>query len=240
SAQFASKGGDKFRGVDLRRGHDGIPLLRDCAARFECRTAFQHEGGDHVIFVGEVQDFVHSDRPPLVFHGGRYGTVLRREKPEPPPVTAETSLTPDDLIYLVSRAFHQIREQAVAERRRRGWSESEYAILSILGRDEGRTLSEMQAIAPFHGWTVTEEAAQSLERQGLVVRDDAGRLGLTLRGRQTIIEQIAILKSGEADALEDLDPSEVLVLKQLLQRVSRKSQSALEAVLRRTDGQSPI
>ena len=75
SAQFATKGCDKFAGVEFHRGHDGIPLLRACAARFECRTAFQYEGGDHVIFVGEVLEFTHSEKPPLVFHGGRYGMV---------------------------------------------------------------------------------------------------------------------------------------------------------------------
>lgn len=240
SARFASKVGERFRGTAIDRGRDGIPLLRDCAARFECRTAFQYEGGDHVIFVGEVEDFKHSDRPPLVFHGGRYGTMLRADPTEPPPPPAESRLTPDDLIYLVSRAFHQIRKEAVAERRRLGWSEPEYAVLSILGRGEGRTPSEMQAIAPFHDWTVTPEAIASLQRQGLVERDEAGRYHLTPSGREAMVKQIAILKSGEADALEGFDASEARVLKQLLRRISRKSQEELEAVLRRAGVHSPM
>jgi len=90
----------------------------------------------------------------------------------------------------------------------------------------------MQTIAPFHDWIVTPEAVASLEQQGLVGRDEAGGFHLTLPGRQAIIEEIAILKSGEADALEGLDPSEVQVLKQLLRRISRKSQDRLDAVLR--------
>jgi flavin reductase (DIM6/NTAB) family NADH-FMN oxidoreductase RutF len=80
SGQFASKGGDKFAGLSVGRGHDGVPLLLDCTARFECRTAFQHEGGDHVIFVGEVAGFTHSERPPLIFHGGRYGMLIQKDQ----------------------------------------------------------------------------------------------------------------------------------------------------------------
>src|SRR5215213_7611295 len=51
---FAQRGADKFAGIAMRRGHGGVPLLDGCAARFECRTAYRHEGGDHEIFVGEV------------------------------------------------------------------------------------------------------------------------------------------------------------------------------------------
>src|SRR5690606_35997386 len=67
---FAKRGADKFSGLGLERGQSGIPLLTGCGARFQCRTAFQYEGGDHIIFVGEVTDFDYSDREPLLFHRG--------------------------------------------------------------------------------------------------------------------------------------------------------------------------
>ena len=76
SGQFASKGTDRFEGVALSRGPGGIPLLEGCAARFICRTAFEYEGGDHAIFVGQVTDFDHGGGLPLVYHGGRYSRVL--------------------------------------------------------------------------------------------------------------------------------------------------------------------
>src|SRR5262249_1277731 len=60
SARFATRGIDKFAGISCERGSEAIPLLDGCTARFECRTAFQYEGGDHVIFVGEVQNLTHS------------------------------------------------------------------------------------------------------------------------------------------------------------------------------------
>src|SRR5690606_6911667 len=61
SAQFATKGVDRFKGVEFTRSADGVPLLKNFAARFECRTKHRYDGGDHTIFVGEVIDFVRSE-----------------------------------------------------------------------------------------------------------------------------------------------------------------------------------
>jgi flavin reductase (DIM6/NTAB) family NADH-FMN oxidoreductase RutF len=86
SLRFAARGSEKFAGLDLERGVAHIPLLRGCSARFQCRTAFRHEAGDHMIFVGEVADFDHSDRPELLFHRGRYSlAVPKPSSPVPPP-----------------------------------------------------------------------------------------------------------------------------------------------------------
>src|SRR5690349_6258704 len=149
SGRFASKGIDKFASLAVARGRDGIPMLRDCTARFECRTTFQYEGGDHVIFVGEVLDFTHSERPPLVFHGGRYGTVIRREAAQPEAPLSDSSLSPNDLTFHLSRAFFRIRREAMEERRRRGWTEHDYAALSVLGREDGKTVAEIGALSSF-------------------------------------------------------------------------------------------
>ncbi len=246
SGQFASKSGDKFAGLSVGRGHDGVPLLLDCTARFECRTAFQHEGGDHVIFVGEVVGFTHSERSPLIFHGGRYGMLIRKDPthaaPTPAPGT-ESSLSPDDLIYYVSRAFHQIRCDALQERRRRGWTESEYAVLSVLGRADDKTVAEIDAIARFHDWRVFPEAVSTLADRGLVSVEGpvgtASRVRLTSAGRQVIIEIIAVYKATEAEAVAQFDASEIQMLKQLLRRVAEKSERSLQAVLRKQPWDQP-
>lgn len=73
AAQFAAPIEDRFEGVAWSRGGSTVPLFEGCVAWFECRSAFQYEGGDHVIFVGEVVDFGHSDRTPLLYAGGTYG-----------------------------------------------------------------------------------------------------------------------------------------------------------------------
>jgi 3-hydroxy-9,10-secoandrosta-1,3,5(10)-triene-9,17-dione monooxygenase reductase component len=77
SNRFSRTGDDKFAGLAVTRGLGGVPLLEGCAARFECRTSYRHEGGDHLIFVGEVLSFERVEREPLLFHAGRYARATR-------------------------------------------------------------------------------------------------------------------------------------------------------------------
>ena len=75
--RFATRGGDRWRGVTFEAGAGGAPLLHGAAATFECFNRSRYEEGDHVIFVGEVERCAF--RPgasPLLFHGGRYYTEL--------------------------------------------------------------------------------------------------------------------------------------------------------------------
>ena len=85
SLRFAARGSEKFAGLDLERGVADIPLLRGCSARFQCRTVFRHEAGDHMIFVGEVEAFDHSDLPELLFHRGRYSLAVPKPSAPVPP-----------------------------------------------------------------------------------------------------------------------------------------------------------
>ena len=73
--RFATKGADRWSGVDFEEGAGGAPLLRGAAATFECFNRSRYEEGDHVIFVGEVERCVHRpEASPLLFHGGRFYT----------------------------------------------------------------------------------------------------------------------------------------------------------------------
>lgn len=74
--RFARSGGD-FAGIETTSGHGGTPLIAGCAARFECRHAAGHDGGDHLIVVGEVLRLVERDVAPLIYHRGAYGALAR-------------------------------------------------------------------------------------------------------------------------------------------------------------------
>ena len=64
---------ERFKGVAWRAGRSGVPILEGCCAWFEVRNDVQHVGGDHLIFVGQVQEFARdAERLPLIFHAGRY------------------------------------------------------------------------------------------------------------------------------------------------------------------------
>jgi flavin reductase (DIM6/NTAB) family NADH-FMN oxidoreductase RutF len=69
---FAREGLDfDLPGVALNA--EGVPILTECLARFECRRRAVHDGGDHAIVVGEVLRAATRAGAPLVFSAGRYG-----------------------------------------------------------------------------------------------------------------------------------------------------------------------
>jgi flavin reductase (DIM6/NTAB) family NADH-FMN oxidoreductase RutF len=53
----------------------GAPVLRAGVAHFACRTHARHEGGDHLIIVGEVIGFRTDAGAALSFYRGQYGRV---------------------------------------------------------------------------------------------------------------------------------------------------------------------
>jgi len=75
SNAFASGGHDPFVGVSYSEGIGGVPLLDGCAARLECTQSAGHDGGDHLILVGEVLAHHVWDRAPLVYHRGGYAEL---------------------------------------------------------------------------------------------------------------------------------------------------------------------
>ena len=77
SRQFSTPLPDKFSGVEFAEGPGGVPLLSGVNAHFVCRNVRQYDGGDHVILVGEVEDYKYADGEPLVFHSGRYRLATR-------------------------------------------------------------------------------------------------------------------------------------------------------------------
>jgi flavin reductase (DIM6/NTAB) family NADH-FMN oxidoreductase RutF len=70
--RFSRPHADRFAGVAHRAGRGGAPLIEGCAAWLECRHHALHPAGDHMLFIGEVDDCAHRSVPPLLWHGGRY------------------------------------------------------------------------------------------------------------------------------------------------------------------------
>lgn len=69
---FASHLPDKFAGVEYIENSSGLPLLKNALVHLECRLVYAHEGGDHTIFVGEVQAAAAGDGKPLIYFHGAY------------------------------------------------------------------------------------------------------------------------------------------------------------------------
>lgn len=73
---FASRGEDKFGGLDWQPGEHGSPILPDYAACFQCTMEYTYPGGDHMILVGRVTAFDdRGDQEALLYFRGGYHTL---------------------------------------------------------------------------------------------------------------------------------------------------------------------
>jgi flavin reductase (DIM6/NTAB) family NADH-FMN oxidoreductase RutF len=72
STRFARRGEDRFEGVPWNAGHQGVPLIPNVLASFECGFDQLVDAGDHAILLGEVLHAEHRDGRPLVYFGSGY------------------------------------------------------------------------------------------------------------------------------------------------------------------------
>ena len=73
SNRFASKKvEDRFAGTSWSRGELGMPLIDGAICAIECRVQAQLPGGDHTIFVGEVESVRTHEAQPLVYFRSGY------------------------------------------------------------------------------------------------------------------------------------------------------------------------
>jgi len=74
---------ERFAGLVLTQAPAGTPMLADePAAWFECFNRSHYIEGDHIIFVGQVENCYHSDAMPLIYHAGGFDLT---------PVVSETN-----------------------------------------------------------------------------------------------------------------------------------------------------
>ncbi|PUB11683.1 flavin reductase family protein [Paenisporosarcina sp. OV554] len=59
---------------------NGLPHLKNALATFECIPWAEYEGGDHILYVGKVEDFSYSDEEGLLFFRGKF---IKKEMQQP-------------------------------------------------------------------------------------------------------------------------------------------------------------
>jgi flavin reductase (DIM6/NTAB) family NADH-FMN oxidoreductase RutF len=75
SKQFSKTLEDKFAGVEYTEGLGDLPVIQNCVATFECKTIQRTVVGDHVLFLGQVENYIYENRTPLLFCQGNYMQV---------------------------------------------------------------------------------------------------------------------------------------------------------------------
>ncbi|MDM7921798.1 MAG: flavin reductase family protein [Pyrinomonadaceae bacterium] len=75
SERFAAMIPNKFDGVEHSLNEHGLPVLSNCIANLECRVRNIGDGGDHTIFVGEVENVSVNEGDPLVYFRSNYRVI---------------------------------------------------------------------------------------------------------------------------------------------------------------------
>lgn len=77
AAHFAKSDHTRFDNVEYTTSANGVPLLPDTLATFNCRTHEIHDCGDHYVIIGEVNSFKSAEREPLLFFGSAYRAIAK-------------------------------------------------------------------------------------------------------------------------------------------------------------------
>ncbi|MDD2058392.1 flavin reductase family protein [Pseudomonas sp. GD03860] len=226
SDRFSKRGIDKFEGLALERGAGGVPLLGDCSARFQCRTSYRYEGGDHIIFVGEVIAFDHWAHPPLAFHGGKYAKVFPRAAAVAEIEDVGSSFNKDYLGFLLGVASMQLAVPVRSAWQAMGLSECGYFVLSVLAAGKHRTLAHINQILSLGEHHFDDAEMDRLISAGWITVEGEGvsrQFDLTTKGRELTVKLFVQAKSAEQKAIEGLDWDDLALLKGMLQKIIRNT-----------------
>lgn len=221
SNRFARAGEDKFAELTLDSAPGEAPLLPHCSARFRCKTAFQYEGGDHIIFVGEVTDYDTNPLPPLLYVTGSYALASRLAQPistEPQADTSTSSYSENLMGYLLGRAHYQMLSQLRKPMASYGLSEADFYVLSVLSVQQPLTDAEIANHVAYTGTDIGTVQLEKMLLKGLLERTADARMQLSREGSDAILHVLAAAKSAEADLFSQLGELEAVALRNLLKK----------------------
>lgn len=223
SNRFARAGEDKFAGLALDTSINSAPLLPGCSARFQCRTAFQYEGGDHTIFVGEVVKYDSCALPPLLYVTGGYALAARKAAPvstEPLANMDGASYSENLLGYLFGRAHFQFVHGLRDTLQQRQLSDTDFFVLSLLSVRQPLASAEIAAHITYTGVDLGTGALQSMVGRGLLLEETGAqpRLRLSPAGSDAILHVLAAAKAVEADLVNRMGELESAALRNLLKQ----------------------
>lgn len=75
--QGFAKNAHAFASLEHTMSENGIPLIENCLARFECTQVAAYEGGDHLIVLGKVIKAEMREGEALTFFAGKLGKITQ-------------------------------------------------------------------------------------------------------------------------------------------------------------------
>ncbi|MEZ5647632.1 MAG: flavin reductase [Alphaproteobacteria bacterium] len=235
SRRFASSLENRFENIAVFTGTTGAPLIQGSIAWFDCKSRYYYEGGDHLIFVGEVLSFGFSDQPALLYEGGKYKVAELH-----PDLTLSSSISAladkvginreGDVAYFLAKASKLIGLGFHEELKKRGFSLIDGRILSHLLHHRESIVGYIANAALAPQPTVTK-AIDRLCQQNLVQRQSHTKdrrkatVTLTEKGRDLarfIVEKSIQYEKAQLAACSATDVANLL-------------SSALDNIIRKCD-----
>lgn len=226
--RFASRRADRFDGVAVHEGLDGVPLIDGAVAWFECERAAQYAHGDHWLFIGEVKRCALSDGSPLIFRHGEFAVAEAIDAPAIALERGPAALEPGDqpfyeeyLPYLLARAGHQVSLGFDRQLRQHGLNMLSWRVMAALTARDDWTIGELSEVCLAKQPTVSK-LVDRLEQQRHVARRhdpaDARRVlvSLTASGRERIAPVLEDASAFNMSMLERYPTRALTGMKKLL------------------------
>ncbi|MFC5475404.1 flavin reductase [Paraherbaspirillum soli] len=239
ATHFSKRSQDKFAGLELERGLGNAPLLAGCTTRMQCKTAYRYDGGDHIIMVGEVMHFEHSDTAPLVYQRGNYAIATRKDLADEAEAlikatAGSTSFDENSISHLLGTAYFQLHGMLREYGAQHGLNDAEFFVLNTLAAREGRKLEELNRLFVYAGHAPLINVLDDMTARGLlqVVVDhgenhEHGLFYLTPLGQELAQQIAAAGRQCEADMMQRLGTVDSLALRMLLRRFISTSDDTL-------------
>ena len=220
SNNFASRGEDKFANAAYSLGLGGLPVLDDYAAQFECKTWEVYDGGDHLILVGEVQDYRYKNAAePLVFARGSYAVSSTHPAISKPSECSDRGeFVGDYLLYLLRETYNRYSQELYPKLHQVGGvTPEEWRVLAILA---DRAEIDFETLAPLvmQPLEALRETVEWMENKALLnVKNN--EVSLTQDGVALAEQLLTLAKSHEAEAMSALSHEQSELLKSSLRSI---------------------
>jgi len=220
AGHFARSGADRFAGCDWAPGLGGAPLLAGVAAHFECGKASEHDGGDHLIFIGRVERYACFDRSGLVFAQGRYALAVSHPG-RPSDLQLGGHPRDDFLLPLLARAYAYLSDAFSEHHGAEGVDTAQARVLAFLAIGSGAS-AEAIAARTFLGENTVQDALAKLVAGGHIAPRPPGALAITDSGLSLLGRIVARAHAFEAEKLADLPAADVEATRRVLRALAAR------------------
>ena len=227
SQRFARSGPDKFRELDCHAGEGDAPLFASAAASFECVRRQTHDGGDHLILIGEVLHYSRYERRPLLFVKGGY--AVSAEHPDMRAFVAGGKAERSDngeervLSNLMIRAYSAIASRLERGRQTEGLGLTlmQARLLRAAATSPDRTLDELmpELLLDFNA---SRNLLESLVSLGLVAVDGHGQVRLTAEGEGRLQAIVAHARASEDILFKGIPDTDLATVRRVLNAMVSK------------------